>query len=171
MEIYIPNPSDIQLVLTPEQVAKFPSTRLLGLDPGKTTGWAIIDIETMPPKLETGRLSWPEDAVHLLDLLVAHKVWVTEDFKIYPHKAAAQIGTRPPSAEVIGYLLGQANTVLVADVVLQMAVHAKEMFPDKGERSNVELKDVLRDSYPRNGHERDAVRHLLYYIIRSVSND
>ena len=89
---------------------------VLGVDPGKTTGWAVIDIENgVPLKTEqtTGNEATSDFLYQLLHEFppTAYEfvTVIMEDYRIFGHKAKQHIGSNVPAAQVIGIVEHQAR--------------------------------------------------------------
>jgi len=128
--------------------------RLLCLDPGHTTGWAIFarhelaNSGTSNTVLNNEELNWPA----IEDLFNASNPThvVCEDYKMYANKAQQHIGQSVFTLRLIGvidylcYLRG-------IPIYYQMASHAKSFW------TNEKLESLKLVS--NNKHARDAVRH------------
>src|SRR4051812_36237353 len=79
----------------------------LGVDPGDTTGVALISLLEVgaTPKIEyTGQLNVDEFLHFLHENVHRIKVIVCEDFTLFKHKATGQSGSKMPSSQIIGML-------------------------------------------------------------------
>lgn len=111
--------------------------------------------------IQIGEIGW-EDRFTIWDVLDKHrKFWgmpyraiVTEDFKLYAHKAQAQVNNDFPSVRFIGILDSYCHTRNVP-LVFQMA----------SVRKSVKVLDEHKDLIKSSPHSRDAYQHLRYYIV------
>ena len=139
------------------------------IDPGDTTGYLIARA-----KLNSDHKSlvvvqygeWTDLNLYLHPGLQAAlcscQRLVVEDYRIYPHKAQAHIGSRPYAIEVIGHIRLLAHQAKPAiPIHFQMASQAKGQWPEKRLRNHYH-RDVLRQLGSR--HCKDALRHLLTYL-------
>lgn len=129
---------------------------LLSLDPGKTTGYAWTT--AYPDRLEliqTGLIPW-DDRFEELQKIVNAYPWdnvIVETFRLFPHKARAQIGSEFPAVQIIGiveYLLWERD-------YLDRLVYQD---PSTKKRTT-----VLPDDTPTNPHMQDAVKHARYFSV------
>lgn len=149
-------------------------TTVLAFDPGKTTGFAEIRIhETLRgfDLVNVREISWDDRLTDLQAIL--HGKWsqdsqtrdyesppqvVLEAFRLFPHKAAQQIGSDFPSSQVIGsieamcFLFGIPETNIVYQVPADIAKVA-----------------VLGDhvnACAGSPHKVDAYKHARLYFLR-----
>ena len=140
------------------------SVRIIALDPGGSTGWALADIGFNDDKncyeigYRHGQLEMREHHFHLWQLLAQldPDILVSESFE-YRNKTRS--GLELVSREYIGIakLFGTVNSI---PVVLQTASMAKGFVTN----DNIHLATGWVPSYD-NRHAADAYRHLLYYLI------
>ena len=121
---------------------------ILALDPGHTTGWAILTEEEV---IATGLFP---DYTGVNELIKKHvpDVAVIEDFILYPWKSRALIWNQLWTVQVLGvmkYLLDEVSI----PYELQNAVLVKQ------------LSKRLIGKYSSQ-HERDAVTHGIVYLQR-----
>jgi hypothetical protein len=143
------------------------------IDPGNTTGYLVARaVHNHSPKPHHRCLSiikygeWTDLTSYLhtdiLAALCSSETLVVEDYRIYPHKAQAHIGSRPYAIEVIGHiqLLAHQHEPAIP-VHFQMASQAKGQWPEKRLRRHYD-QDTLRVLGSR--HCKDCLRHLLTYL-------
>jgi len=155
--------------------------RILSLDPGHTTGYSVWDFPD--DILGKRQLKYTEDiSVYLLDAgtfpyhydvaRLTHE-WsiervVFEEFRLYGHKAATQVGSDLATVQVIG-ILKYICKIRGIKWFKNMAVNAKKAVTDDTlKRHNVwEYKipaSVIR-------HARDSMRHAIYYLNFGVGKE
>jgi len=119
--------------------------KILAIDPGESTGIAFLD--TTKPNEISGTV------VHLWEK-IDHIIWTTrpdiiviEAFRLYRHKAQAQIGSWFPSVQVIGVVkyLAERAQIPIAEQMASVA------------------KFLPRNPRIRNAHVQDAWRHAEAY--------
>lgn len=129
---------------------------VLSVDPGDTTGWAILAFEG-GELMDSGQSSITEfmDKLDSLDP-ASIKVIVAEDFILYANKAQAQTGSRFVASQVIGMLKAYARKDKIP-VVMQQA----RLLPIAEKWSGV--------AKPKNhsiSHWVDAYNHGFYYLCK-----
>ena len=90
------------------------------------------------------------------------EVWVIEDFVLYPRSAEAFYYKTFPTSEFIGMLEITAKRLGIP-TVRQRASTVKNFV------TNERLEEWDLAHIPRNEHERDALRHLIYYLISTTA--
>lgn len=130
--------------------------RLLAVDPGETTGWALFVDGRF---VKWGQLDTASNLQRASKLILATRPdrVVIERFALYGWKRKQQTGSTFPTVEAIGVLKATAQGKSIP-VTLQSAAQAKRLITDK------RLKD-LRLWLPGQRHARDAMRHALYYAL------
>jgi predicted RNase H-like nuclease (RuvC/YqgF family) len=121
--------------------------RILGIDPGGTTGWAELDWAT------GGVLLGSCEKWYGLDSLIctAHTV-VVETFRLYP---------------------GMGKRLMWNDFIASQVIGAVKVLCDQNEVALVEENAAtgkrikLAKGISGNDHSRDALRHALSYALRS----
>ena len=140
---------------------------VLGLDPGKTTGYCMLTCDGKDDEglfnlevIKWGEIRWDDRFSAILELLheiyVRPNPWVVyEGFNLYQHtaQAQAQIHSDFPSVQVIGII--QALTYqnypgLVPSMVSQPASVRKR---------------VNTPPFVRGTHAKDAYRHARYFVV------
>lgn len=159
---------------------------ILGLDPGGTVGWALAHYpytllstdnpETVMCELDfsVGYLDWPADAHLLSDLItgdsalpIPHTV-VVEGFRLFPQVAQAGSFTYNSviPIEVIGFARG-VHLQFIRDTGGELSQELVEQLSSiKSTMTNTVLKEMVGDDYVTNPHARDALRHIVHYIIK-----
>lgn len=131
--------------------------RVLGVDPGGTTGWWLYDGMTATDI--NGQVKFADMTAHLYDTtttvgMIADVV-VIEDFALLGGKALAQIGSKFETCQVIGmYKLWAYG--LGVPVVLQ----APGIKPIAEKWSHIKVP-----SNHRLSHRFDAALHAVYYLV------
>lgn len=163
----------------PESVAfRFP---ILGIDPGQTTGWCIVYRNSWKGPEEECRLafaygefSWPKDVGVLRTLMFGKdaikeyelpKVVVFEGFRLFPQVALSFTYNSVVPIEVVGYikgsLQGSPDTVWV-----------EQLSSIKAQFKDWQLREMVGDRfYPSSRHARDAMRHVLHYIMKESQDE
>ncbi len=122
--------------------------KILGLDPGHTTGWAVVTEEKI---LYKGFFPHYEEVTALL---AEHEpdIAVVEDFLLYPWKSQQLAWNNMKTVQnlgVIRYLLDEADVPYVLQAASLVKKHSRR----------------LPGSYS-SAHERDAVTHAIVYLVR-----
>jgi len=139
--------------------------RIMAIDPGKTTGIAILDYKTgcnpMAMDEPTDMLTLSTEC-HLWygieDLIIEHDpdIVVYESFRLYSHKAKQKINSEMPTSKVIGviaFLTEQRGL----DNYRQSAQIGKGFY-DRDRLEGLGFTDLGSD------HRRDSLKHALHYI-------
>lgn len=143
---------------------------LLAVDPGNVTGWVKAKIISEPDD------EFPNGLMQIVDhgtwsgipLLWARRhnyfegvdIVVVEDYRVYPHKAQAHVGSRVTAARELGRVELLAWAICKCKPKYQMASQAKQQWPTK------RFKRHFPKLYKELGtvHAQDACRHLFTYI-------
>lgn len=146
-----------------EMSLKLLKTDLIAFDPGETTG--VVEIKQ--GKLIKAYTIKHEEllkGVAFGDALIKqwqqYKLWVIEDFRIYPWAVVA--GFDPALAARLIGALQVAALQSNAQIVFQLAGTVKQFV------NNDKLKLLGWWPLLRNDHARDAARHAAYYLITNV---
>lgn len=129
--------------------------RLLALDPGETTGWALFEGHTF---VDAGQ--YPVHALKDFALFFIHKaptVIVMENYRIYAHRAAQHVGSDVPTVQYIG-------AVKLAAEMADIPVHLQMAYQAKGFVTDARLQQLGLYQEGRR-HANDAVRHAVYYFL------
>jgi hypothetical protein len=123
----------------------------LGVDPGAATGWAIFNELGLPTGrgIERGVDNFAEWIANC----DAAETIIYEDFRLFPHKAIAQVGSRMEASQVIGILKLKAKewgATLVAQAPQCYKV---------GELWSGKKVGAHKDS-----HDLVAYNHVFYYL-------
>lgn len=130
--------------------------RLLAIDPGKTTGWALFVNGELCDCGEIRNSSVKE--LEVLFNKVKPTVVVCEDYKVYAWKAAAHTWSDLPVSKLIG-TIETLCYLRNAQFTTQMAITGKMFCTNKRlEEWNIHVK---------GGHAEDAIRHGCYYLLFS----
>lgn len=137
-----------------------PNLRILGLDPGETTGWAFFEGAAYCGQGEIGPHRTVESAAFVIDKLIDEKqphVIVNESYRVYAWRANAHTHSdlfTPRLIGAVGLLAAQKGIKRFE----QSAHQAKAFVTD------AKLKEW--EFYVRGQrHSRDAVRHVVYYLL------
>lgn len=147
---------------------------VLGVDPGVTTGLAVVDGSGRVRKAMQVTVGDFDDAAveSLVDVLRAQsrgvEVVVCEDWRLYPAKGLALGGDSLVAAQIVGIVraLGALNMLggveSRARVVLQPPTIKQASWLDRW---------LSRQGTDLRRHEKDAARHALYWlVVRSGSS-
>lgn len=131
---------------------------VLGIDPGKTTGLGLIEVEGKDIALKTMRESRDETCLDYLDLLRLTDVIVVENFLIRPDKArrGSFDWDNMVAPRVIGAITAQAQN-LGKKIVLQEP-SIKPVGYGWSNQRYVKGK--------KGQHIPDALAHAVYYAVR-----
>lgn len=135
-------------------------------DPGKTIGVAMAmggnDSQTWIYDVLSCHYTWPSLlAAHDIEQAIIEADYVVaEDFKIYAHKAQSLSWDSVPAARVLGYIEGLCVRHNKPFKTF-MAAQAKGFATDE-----VIEKYKYQGQTPRNRHERDALRHLITFLVK-----
>jgi len=130
--------------------------KLIGIDPGVTTGWASYDTERESSLC--GECGGFQDVRNVLDAYLPDAV-ILEEYRLYPWKAKQQSWSNIPAAEVSGIVDLWCRDHGV--VLCKQTPGLRKAVP------NVWLK-ALGLWKPTKGrpHARDAAKHLASYIAK-----
>lgn len=141
-------------------------TRILGVDPGGTTGFVLVTLDQMP--IIAAHWTGAEDsksirirALEFLTILRAHvpDVVVVEDYRVYRNTAKTHIGQRLFTSELIGCYETVCGIVVPAPEFARLPAHKKGKWPVA--RINRWFPEIL--GMPTE-HEQDAARLALTFI-------
>lgn len=144
--------------------------RIIAIDPGVTTGWAVGSVSGDPEALEVeayGYDPWTEFVIRLDDAMQDHDrrfdVIVFETWRLYKAEAMTQVGSDMPSSQCVGCIwfayerakrAGHAVKLLDQPAAIKKVIDARMGGADLYlPKSDVE-------------HDRDALRHLWYWFMR-----
>lgn len=139
--------------------AKVPK-RILVLDPGETTGFAIFEDNQL---VRSGQISTVQDKEvywEKLYFLMTHEKYnyvVCEDYRIYQHKLARHSFSPVLTLRIIGGI-DLLATLYGVPIHYQMATQAKGFVTD------AKLKEWGFWAHGQN-HARDAIRHGCYFLL------
>ncbi len=145
---------------------------VLGIDPGNTTGIAIIRYENGSFNLQRSEII--RDHLNMWHLLYEINIdrIVMESFHLYENRARAQVNSSFYTVEVIGIVKLWCQ-IHDCPLKLQTAQYGKSVWDDKHLK-----KFGLWPTGPNARHERDAIRHVATNLklhrlsqIREVWND
>lgn len=141
------------------RLPELPDLSVLAFDPGRNSGVAHY------ANGEITAYNWKEEQFFEYlnhPTLLNTEVYVVEEFRLYPSMAMTLSNNRMETSELIGVI--RANAFLRdIPVVFQSAANAKKLCTD------ALLKQYGWYGYGKNDHQRDAIRHLLYYLIRQAT--
>lgn len=137
--------------------------KILGVDPGKTTGWARIDVDTETQKIELGIFGETRDTT-LVELIpqikesdiITYEAWLTRP----KHLQRGAFDWDPMIApQVIGSLLTLCKTLEKPRVVKQQPSIKPVGFAMAG---------LDYSSKKHQPHWKDALAHAVFYAVRSL---
>ena len=133
-------------------------------DPGETTGFVIVRSGDWPPELVTSSVL--TSPLHILDSFAIIKdsgtlteglVIIIEDFRLYAGYSRTMINNRFEPVKVIGQIELLANMAGISECLTYQMASCKTGFPNSLlTELGYQLKGV-------SIHERDALRHALYW--------
>ena len=140
---------------------------IVAFDVGLKTGVAIIVIpngKSLAAQVFTYTVDVKCLMSHILweDMVISADIWVVENFMLYAWEAKNQKFQKMDAARVIGVLMHRAFELDI-DIVFQNAGNVKPAFLDK-------TMEAFGFAKIKN-HERDALRHALYYIKMNRKED
>lgn len=129
--------------------------RILSIDPGQTTGYAVATVFNRRDfeLLELGQFTWDE-RFRLGELIKTVQTVVVEEFRLYRHAKENQVGSNFPSVHIIGIVDTYCHQYGDIPIVLQPA----------SVRQNVSVLPQHRELV-KSPHMEDAYRHLRYYAL------
>lgn len=144
---------------------------IVAIDPGKSIGVATTTLircgnTQLPGKptewdaeFTTVTLDWPDDVVILRDtvLALAHIV-VVEDWRLRKDTAQKMIGQILWGPEVIGS---------VKDYLTYHNQYSKLQFQSPADKEGIDSYIRKRIDWPTCEHQKDALRHLVRYLLRA----
>lgn len=145
---------------------------ILGVDPGKASGIAIIswepDLGKIDPRVEFSTEVQPEDFAKVVQESLGYNKNPLEEFYVACESftinaQTAKNSQAPWSLENIGvlkHLCREANYP-VDKIAFQAPVNAKNMFP------NPTLKTLETWHRGGDGHANDAIRHALLRLVKA----
>jgi len=143
--------------------------RILAFDPGRTTGVSRITVIDRSDKfvLDFSReIDWAErfeSVNNILREIGPEDVIVTEAFRLFPHKATAQIGSDFPSSQVIGIIEALCFTLQLNpnNIIYQVP----------GDITKVAVLDQDLPLVAGSPHRIDSYRHArLFFLKKFVLN-
>lgn len=147
-----------ELLNKADPTAKRPE-RLLALDPGETTGYAIfhncelVEASSFETYKE-GQINWQNLIEHVG--AVAYDEVVCENYRIYSHKLSRHSFSEVPTLRIIGgieLLCHQED----------MSIHYQMAATVKGFMTDKKLQEW--GFFGTNKHARDAIRHGAYHLL------
>jgi hypothetical protein len=121
----------------------------------------------------TGTVTWPVDAGILEtlvtgnDLLPYPRTIIFEGFRLFPQMAETFTYNAMLPVEVIGFIRGiwMRNTLTHPDRSLRGVEIAEQFSSIKTTLPDPRLKEMVGDDYPSDRHARDAVRHIVHWLL------
>lgn len=157
-----------------------PNERIIGLDPGGTTGWAKYDALYLPDPDNDGKPMLVEEDFsvgqfgpheHHDDLYQQLEMWhihnytiVTESFEFRQYKQRDNINLMSREYIGIAKLVAQQRKCKFAKYAAGLS---KGLLPDKGPDANKKLK-AMGWYTPSMKHSNDAARVLAYHMISQL---
>ena len=133
---------------------------ILGIDPGKTTGLAVIIVnpETKKARIDHAGVSMDVSAIEYYDLLKAADFIIVEDFKVRPNKAKTGSfdWSQMETPKIIGSL--QTLAALIGKKVILQQPTVKPMGYGFAHMTYVKGKPGT--------HFQDAAAHAMYYAVK-----
>lgn len=143
--------------------------RLLAIDPGQTTGFAVFEHQPRFPFFKALLLEWWESAGVPLDVFAPQFLSVLrttqpthvviEDYRIFAGKAGMHIGQPLHTAELIGAIVALCSTVVPPISTSRVAPSKKGRWPPA--RLEAKFPDAVGIT---GAHASDAVKIGLVYL-------
>lgn len=125
--------------------------KYLGVDPGGATGWSLWN--DLPIPVARGISRGVDNFAEWIDMCDTCEVIIYEDFRLFPHKAIAQVGSRMEASQVIGILKLQAKK------------WGSRLIPQSPQCYKVgELWSGVKVGAHDKSHDLVAFNHVFYYL-------
>ena len=146
------------------------------IDPGESVGLAIAtflrcgnaylagDHLQWDLQVSTKVLNWPAQAVELDALVLAADILVIEEFRLRKDKALSLVGDTLYAPEVIGFIKGQLSANDDGTVI-------NTTYQEPSDKEGLDEYARKRFDWPTTEHERDALRHLVHYLLTVKRKD
>lgn len=135
-----------------------PPERLLALDPGHTTGWAVFEggEPTASGQVATEAEGW--ECIYRLFQDTNPTMVVYENYRIYAHKLARHSNSEVYTLRLIGAI------EFICEVLCKIPYYNRMAQEAKGFVTDEKLK---KWGYYKTGekHARDAIRHGCYFLL------
>ena len=145
-----------------------PTLSLLAIDPGHTTGIALLSGLTLTFVDQIPLSQVPANITALLSTPSPPNLAILEGYRIYAHKASQHIGSDVPTLQLIGvikHLLATASPTAIP-VFEQSASQGKAFV------TNERLREWGYWQGHTQKHAHDAIRHALtYYLFSKRASD
>lgn len=146
--------------------------RILSIDPGHTTGYVLAlafvlaEQKKIAFDFQFGQWIGMQGLLDICtppdDLFTPYTIVVTEEYRIYPHKALQHTGSTVYTAREIGRIEWICFTRNLS-LHMQSASQAKTQWPNK--RLGIHFPHLYRTTKgQKNLHIRDAARHLFTFL-------
>lgn len=146
------------LMVTRRGMQFVPPKRLLVLDPGETTGWALFEDGKLSAagQAATKREGWR--CIHSLLMDIKPDMLVYENYRVYEHKLERHSNSEVYTVRLIGVIEYLCDIVCGIPHYNQMAHEAKGFVSDDKLQKWGYYKPGLK-------HARDAIRHGCYFLL------
>ncbi len=136
--------------------------KILGIDPGGTTGWARLEYDPVTKKILPGQVGETKDttALEIFELIKWADIVVMEDFKVRPDEARK--GSFDYNSMIAPQVIGSINTlcqIASKTVVLQQPAVKPVAY---GFANRKYVKGA------KGQHRWDAQAHGVYYLVKSL---
>lgn len=148
---------------------------IVAVDPGETIGVAAANLircgnKRLPGKptvwdlqVTTDQLNWLDDVVYLRDHFAENAdVLIVEDWRLRKDTAMSMVGQVLYGPQVIGFLNLHLHYANYQD---------KLVWQQPAQKEGLDTFIQKRIDWPRSEHERDALRHLVAYLLGVKKND
>jgi hypothetical protein len=158
---------ETKIILPPNKFAGEQRRRLIAIDPGQTTGLAEVllahdNSNLWNAMISTFTLRWPQQAAAIANNLDAYDVIVVEDWRLRQADAAAMVGQNLWGPKVLGWIEGNLEATGSLHKLVYQRPSTLAMFPLQT------IKKWMNGFTPDTAHERDALRHLIYYLAQGA---
>ena len=142
-------------------------TTIHAFDPGETTGYAILEAvqdALHVTELRELRIERLDSFYEIQKSLGPSDIFVIEDFRLYPGKAASLSWNSMPAVKVIGMLeyIAYLRSILVIKQMASMIATLKDADVLKRVNLNEEVQ------WPKSPHMKDALKHGVCYWLRFI---
>lgn len=131
--------------------------RLLCLDPGETTGWAVFEHGKLTASGQARTIeSW--DVIHQLFVDVKPTMVLYENYRVYAHKLERHSNSEVYTLRLVGVI------EFICEILFDIVHHNQMAQQAKGFTTDEKLKAW---GFWKSGHRhaRDAIRHGCYFLL------
>jgi len=140
--------------------------QLFAFDPGQTTGYCVMQINVPNRTFEVVRcdeIEWDVRLENTMDVMAAARpqdLIVIESFRLFPHKANAQVGSIFPSVRMIGIIETMAYYANINS--------ARIRYQEPGDIAKVAVMEEDLHWVKGSPHKGDAYRHARLFFLKHI---